>query len=235
MIDYLSIVETDKVNHAVETDMVKLVVEIESFGMSADELDKETGSSDGLQPKQADLSCVHALNEPHLHEIHVVPSKHEADQWSSRRQCNTTFEETMSDSQTSCDGKWKVKTEDVVDVSIKILLLDMCFKCYDNAFTSNSDRHFDKMFSYDLRGGINYATCVICNEQGHLSKDCPKNAHGIYPTGGCCKLCGGVTHLARDCPNKGNRNVARIQVTYFTIRRGRSNEVEARGEASVLD
>ncbi|GKB72056.1 hypothetical protein Tco_0933468 [Tanacetum coccineum] len=71
MIDYLSIVETDKVNR---------VVEIESFGMSADELDKETVSSDGLQPKQADLSCVHALNETHLHEIHVVLSRHEADQ-----------------------------------------------------------------------------------------------------------------------------------------------------------
>ncbi|GKF37065.1 hypothetical protein Tco_0113823, partial [Tanacetum coccineum] len=80
MINYLSIVETDKVNHAVETDMVKLVVEIEGFSMSADELDKETGSSDGLQPKQEDLSCVYALNEPHLHEIHVVPNKHEADQ-----------------------------------------------------------------------------------------------------------------------------------------------------------
>ncbi|GJX85462.1 hypothetical protein Tco_0336236 [Tanacetum coccineum] len=80
MIDYLSIVETDKVNHAVETDMVKLMAEIESFGMSADELDKETGSSDGLKSKQVDLSYVHALNEPHFHEIHVVPSKHEADQ-----------------------------------------------------------------------------------------------------------------------------------------------------------
>ncbi|GKF64424.1 hypothetical protein Tco_0187872 [Tanacetum coccineum] len=73
MIDYLSIVETDKVNHT--------VVEIESFSMSADEFDKDTGSSDELQPKQADLSYVHALNEPHLHEIHVVPSKHEADQY----------------------------------------------------------------------------------------------------------------------------------------------------------
>ncbi|GJY57020.1 hypothetical protein Tco_0456135, partial [Tanacetum coccineum] len=80
MIDYLSIVETDKVNHAMETDMVKLVVEIESFGMCADEMDKETGSSDGLQLKQVDLSCVHALNEPHLHEIHVISNKHEADQ-----------------------------------------------------------------------------------------------------------------------------------------------------------
>ncbi|GJR71548.1 hypothetical protein Tco_0083913 [Tanacetum coccineum] len=81
MIDELSIVRTDKVIHTVETDMVKLVVEIECFGMSFDEFDKEIGSSDGLQPKQADLSCVHALNKPHLHEIHVVPSKHEADQY----------------------------------------------------------------------------------------------------------------------------------------------------------
>nr|GFA67447.1 hypothetical protein [Tanacetum cinerariifolium] len=43
-----------------------------SFGMSADEFDKEIGSSDGLQPKQADLSCVHALNKPHVYEINVV-------------------------------------------------------------------------------------------------------------------------------------------------------------------
>ncbi|GJX19520.1 hypothetical protein Tco_0222197 [Tanacetum coccineum] len=73
MIDELSIVETDKVIHTVETDMVKLVVEIECFSMSFDEFDKETGSSDGLQPKQEDLSCVYALNEPYLHEIHVIP------------------------------------------------------------------------------------------------------------------------------------------------------------------
>ncbi|GJZ53334.1 hypothetical protein Tco_0608219 [Tanacetum coccineum] len=75
------IVETDKMIHTVETDIVKLMVEIDSFGMSVDEFDKETVSSDGLQPKQADLSCVHALNELHLHEIRVVPSKHEADQY----------------------------------------------------------------------------------------------------------------------------------------------------------
>ncbi|GJU45468.1 hypothetical protein Tco_1202734 [Tanacetum coccineum] len=56
MIDCLSIVETDKVIHTVKIDIVKLMVEIESFGMSSDEFDKETGSSDGLQPKQADLS-----------------------------------------------------------------------------------------------------------------------------------------------------------------------------------
>nr|GEW36129.1 protein FAR1-related sequence 5 [Tanacetum cinerariifolium] len=62
-------------NLKIETDMMKLVVEIECFGMSVDEFDKETRSSDGLQPKQAHLSCVHALNEPHLCEIHVVPNE----------------------------------------------------------------------------------------------------------------------------------------------------------------
>ncbi|GKD87576.1 hypothetical protein Tco_1358730 [Tanacetum coccineum] len=81
MIDCLSIVDTDKVIHIVEIDIVKLVVEIEGLVMSFDEFDKETGSSDGLPPKQADLYCVHALNELHLHEIHVVPNKHEADQY----------------------------------------------------------------------------------------------------------------------------------------------------------
>ncbi|GJT28465.1 hypothetical protein Tco_0908740 [Tanacetum coccineum] len=79
MIDELSIVEIDKVNHTVETNMMKLVVEIECFGVNFDEFDKETGSFDELQPKQADMNCVHALNEPHLHEIHVVQNKHEAD------------------------------------------------------------------------------------------------------------------------------------------------------------
>ncbi|GJW02947.1 hypothetical protein Tco_1561803 [Tanacetum coccineum] len=56
MIDWLSIVETNKMIHTVETVIVKLVVEIESFGMSVDEFDKEIVSSDELQPKQADLS-----------------------------------------------------------------------------------------------------------------------------------------------------------------------------------
>ncbi|GJU35616.1 hypothetical protein Tco_1183970 [Tanacetum coccineum] len=81
MIDEMSIVETDKVIYTVETDMVKLVVEIKCFGTSFDKFDKETESSDELQPMQADMSCVHALNEPYLHEIYVVPDKHEADQY----------------------------------------------------------------------------------------------------------------------------------------------------------
>ncbi|GJW32515.1 hypothetical protein Tco_0052547 [Tanacetum coccineum] len=76
MIDCLSIVEIDKVIHIVETDIVKLVVEIESFCMSSNEFDKETRSSDGLQLKQADLSSVHVINKLRLHEICVVPNVH---------------------------------------------------------------------------------------------------------------------------------------------------------------
>ncbi|KAF5191747.1 Zinc finger cchc domain-containing protein, partial [Thalictrum thalictroides] len=55
--------------------------------------------------------------------------------------------------------------------------------------------------------GTKFASCFICNERGHLSKNCPKNTHGIYPKGGSCKVCGGVTHLARDCPNKVQKSL----------------------------
>ncbi|GJT81675.1 hypothetical protein Tco_1056017 [Tanacetum coccineum] len=42
MIDELSIVETDKVNHTVEMDILKLVVEVKCFGKCVDEFDKVT-------------------------------------------------------------------------------------------------------------------------------------------------------------------------------------------------
>nr|GEY80863.1 retrovirus-related Pol polyprotein from transposon TNT 1-94 [Tanacetum cinerariifolium] len=74
--------KTDMVIHTAKIEMMKLVVETECVGMNVDEFDKETGSSDGLQLEQVDLNYVHALNEPHLHEIQVVPSKHEVDQHS---------------------------------------------------------------------------------------------------------------------------------------------------------
>ncbi|GJW53880.1 putative reverse transcriptase domain-containing protein [Tanacetum coccineum] len=67
--DWLSSLKTD------------IVIHIKGFGMSSDEFDKETGSSDGLQPKQSDLNCIHVLNELHLHEILIVLNKHEADQY----------------------------------------------------------------------------------------------------------------------------------------------------------
>nr|GFC53504.1 hypothetical protein [Tanacetum cinerariifolium] len=63
----------DMVIHTMKTEMMRCVVEIECVGKIADAFDVATGSSDGLQPKQVDLNYVHALNEPHLHKICVVP------------------------------------------------------------------------------------------------------------------------------------------------------------------
>ncbi|GJV51124.1 hypothetical protein Tco_1446865 [Tanacetum coccineum] len=80
MIDELSIVETDKVNHTVKMDMLKLVVEVECFGKCVDEFDKVTVLFGEMQLKQEDRSYIHALNKHHLHVVHVVPSEHEADQ-----------------------------------------------------------------------------------------------------------------------------------------------------------
>nr|GFC17744.1 hypothetical protein [Tanacetum cinerariifolium] len=73
-------VKTDMVIHTAKTEMMRLMVEIECVSKIADAFDKATGLSIGLQPEQVDLNYVHALNEPRLHEICVVPSKHKADQ-----------------------------------------------------------------------------------------------------------------------------------------------------------
>nr|GEX01382.1 hypothetical protein [Tanacetum cinerariifolium] len=60
--------------------MMRLVVEIDFVGMIADVVDKVTYSFDGWQLKQVDMKYIHALNEPHLHDICVVPNRHEVDQ-----------------------------------------------------------------------------------------------------------------------------------------------------------
>ncbi|GJS67121.1 hypothetical protein Tco_0681685 [Tanacetum coccineum] len=80
MIEELSIVETDKVIHTVETDKMKPIVDVESYSKSADEIDKEAMSCGEMQLKQEDQTCVHASIELHLHAVHVVPSEHESDQ-----------------------------------------------------------------------------------------------------------------------------------------------------------
>ncbi|GKB19312.1 hypothetical protein Tco_0853235 [Tanacetum coccineum] len=71
MIDYLSIVDTDKVIHTMETDIVTLVVEIESFGMSFDEFDKETGSPDSRKSIQK-LSVHLKLFQFQIVDVHVI-------------------------------------------------------------------------------------------------------------------------------------------------------------------
>ncbi|GJX89782.1 hypothetical protein Tco_0343108 [Tanacetum coccineum] len=78
MIDWLSIVETDKVIHIVEIDIVKLLVEIESFGMSSDEFDKETGSSNAYGNQSKRMKGIQKLGvhlklfQFHIVDVHVI-------------------------------------------------------------------------------------------------------------------------------------------------------------------
>lgn len=44
-----------------------------------------------------------------------------------------------------------------------------------------------------------YAQCFICNQEGHLAGQCPKNERGLYPNGGACAICQQVDHYAKDC------------------------------------
>ncbi|KAJ8923454.1 hypothetical protein NQ315_002013 [Exocentrus adspersus] len=69
----------------------------------------------------------------------------------------------------------------------------ICFKCGSTEHT-----HFEckVVRSQDFK----FATCFICNEQGHIARQCPDNARGLYPKGGACNVCGDVTHLKKDCP-----------------------------------
>ncbi|GKB41022.1 hypothetical protein Tco_0885964 [Tanacetum coccineum] len=104
MIDWLSTIETDKRIHTMEIDIVKLVVEIESFGMSFDEFDKETVSVDELQLGQADLSCV-----PYVEIIGCVNDcQHPKDRLSAR-----------SPSVENCDDKRLLFDRTVIEKNYK--------------------------------------------------------------------------------------------------------------------
>lgn len=48
-----------------------------------------------------------------------------------------------------------------------------------------------------------FATCFVCGEKGHLSRQCKQNEHGAYIKGtGCCAVCGRKDHLRKDCPRE---------------------------------
>ncbi|RYZ83929.1 MAG: hypothetical protein EOP04_19000 [Proteobacteria bacterium] len=72
-----------------------------------------------------------------------------------------------------------------------------CFNCgsHDHTLKSCPDER-------DRSGRLPYAKCFVCQALGHLSRDCPENANGLYPKGGCCHICFQKNHLARDCPDK---------------------------------
>ena len=67
----------------------------------------------------------------------------------------------------------------------------ICFKC-------GSTEHLHTQCRHVLGDNYKFATCFICKQEGHISKQCPDNPKGLYPEGGSCRLCGDVTHMKRD-------------------------------------
>lgn len=83
----------------------------------------------------------------------------------------------------------------------------ICYKCGSTEHT-----HFECKVVKNPND-FKFATCFICKEQGHISRQCPDNARGLYPKGGACKLCGDVTHLKKDCPT----HVAKQEADNFVL------------------
>eukprot|EP00606_Chrysophyceae_sp_TOSAG23-5_P001296 GSChrysophyteH2.ASY1.ANO1.614.1 assembled CDS len=79
----------------------------------------------------------------------------------------------------------------------------ICFNCgaRDHALRACTARR-------DPKGKLPYATCFVCNGKGHLSRDCPENANGLYPKGGCCHICLQKDHLVKDCPARTEEDKA---------------------------
>lgn len=82
----------------------------------------------------------------------------------------------------------------------------ICFKC-------GSTEHQHTQCKAVRGDSYKYATCFICKEAGHISKQCPDNPRGLYPDGGGCRTCGDVTHLKKDCPRHQKRKKEEFEVT----------------------
>ncbi|XP_065218319.1 zinc finger CCHC domain-containing protein 9-like [Planococcus citri] len=85
----------------------------------------------------------------------------------------------------------------------------ICFKC-----GSTEHQHMECHIKGDV---YKHATCFICKQEGHISKQCPDNPRGLYPEGGGCRVCGDVTHLKKDCPKMSKRKKQDYEVTIKTM------------------
>ncbi|CAB4423016.1 unnamed protein product [Rhizophagus irregularis] len=95
----------------------------------------------------------------------------------------------------------------------------MCYNC-------GSTEHNAKDCKKPIKTGNEYAyaKCFVCNEQGHLSRQCPKNEKGLYPNGGSCRFCNQVTHLAKDCTLKSKEGIGISVVGKLNLQHGADDD-----------
>lgn len=95
----------------------------------------------------------------------------------------------------------------------------ICFKC-------GSTEHQHNQCKMVRDDSYKFATCFICNEEGHISKQCPDNPRGLYPHGGACRMCGDVTHLKKDCPQSVVQKREEFDVTADIINKDMPDALE---------
>jgi len=62
----------------------------------------------------------------------------------------------------------------------------ICYKCGGNDH-SVWDCKSEAAEGGEAAGKFAFAACFVCGEKGHISRECPQNAKGIYVNGGHCK------------------------------------------------
>ncbi|KXN69704.1 hypothetical protein CONCODRAFT_40306, partial [Conidiobolus coronatus NRRL 28638] len=74
----------------------------------------------------------------------------------------------------------------------------ICYHCGSTQHSIKNCKHPNKKDH-----PFKFASCFVCQGEGHLASQCPENDKGLYPNGGSCKYCKSVQHLAKDCkPNQ---------------------------------
>lgn len=67
-----------------------------------------------------------------------------------------------------------------------------------------------------------FVKCFICNEKGHLTRNCSQNKNGAFPNGGKCRRCGSINHTLKECLSKiANNDELEISLqTYDNLSHG---------------